>query len=48
MTTLAPHVGVLVRDLNRPAKLLQKAGRVRIVGERNATHYFPMGKKSTA
>jgi len=48
MATLAPHVGATVRDLNRPAKLLKEAGRIRIVGERNATHYFPMGKKSTA
>lgn len=46
MATLAPHVGATVRELNRPARLLKDAGRVRIVGERNATHYFPMGKKS--
>ena len=46
MATLAPHVGATARELSRPTKLLKDAGRIRIVGERTATRYFPLGKKS--
>ena len=46
MTTLSPHVGATARELNRPALLLRRAGRVRSVGQRQATRYFPMAAKS--
>lgn len=42
MTALAPMVGGSPRDLQRPMTLLKRAGRVRSVGERQATRYFPM------
>lgn len=46
MATLAPVVGATVRELNLPARLLKRTGRVRSVGERQATRYFPMVSKS--
>ena len=48
MVVLASEVGATVRDLERPAKRLKKAGRVRTVGERNATRYFPLPPKKSA
>ncbi len=42
MTVLAPVVGGSARDLQRPMTLLRRAGRVRSVGKRHATRYFPM------
>ncbi len=42
MTVLAPVVGSTARDLNRPMLRLKGAGRVRSVGTRHATRYFPM------
>ena len=47
MATLATHVGATARELNRPATLLRRAGRVRSVGQRHATRYFPMAAKTT-
>jgi hypothetical protein len=48
MSTLAPALGVSPRELNRPAAQLRKADRLRTVGQRQATRYFPMaGKAST-
>lgn len=47
LTTLAKAMGARTRDLEHPAKLLRRAGRVRCVGERNATRYFPMATKSS-
>jgi hypothetical protein len=47
MATLAPVVGATARELNLPARLLKRMGRVRSVGERQATRYFPMLSKST-
>jgi hypothetical protein len=44
MTVLARAVGSTARELNRPATLLRRSGRVRSVGQRHATRYFPMGK----
>lgn len=44
MTVLAPAVGLPARDLGRPATLLRRSGRVRSVGERQYTRYFPMGE----
>lgn len=44
MTVLAPAVGLPARELGRPATLLRRSGRVRSVGERQYTRYFPMGE----
>lgn len=41
MTTLAKKVGVSGDELHRPMTLLKRAGRVRSVGERSHTRYFP-------
>jgi hypothetical protein len=43
MTVLARAVGSTPRELNRPATVLRASGRVRSVGQRHATRYFPMG-----
>lgn len=49
MVVLAAEVGATVRDLERPASRLKKAGRIRTVGERNMTRYFPLpARRSTA
>jgi hypothetical protein len=45
MTTLAAALGTSPRALNRPALLLKRAGRVRTVGQRQGTRYFPMVTK---
>ncbi len=45
MTVLAAHIGATPRALNRPALILKRAGRVRSVGQRHATRYFPMAAK---
>ncbi len=42
MAVIAPAVGSTARDLNRPMLRLKQAGRVRSVGTRHATRYFPM------
>jgi len=42
MAVLAPAVGRSARDLHRPMTLLKRAGRVRSVGTRQATRYYPM------
>lgn len=42
MAVLAGIVGASARELNRPATLLRRAGRVRSVGTRQTTRYFPM------
>jgi hypothetical protein len=42
MTVIAPVVGATARELNRPMLRLKHAGRVRSVGTRHATRYFPM------
>lgn len=46
MTVLAPMVGASPRELLRPMTLLKRAGRVRSVGTRQATRYFPMAGAS--
>lgn len=48
MTVLAPMVGATARDLNRPMLLLKRAGRIRSVGTKHATRYFPMATRSAA
>jgi hypothetical protein len=44
MEVLAPVVGASARELNRPMLRLKRAGRVRSVGTRHATRYFPMAR----
>lgn len=41
MAILAPLVGVSARELKRPVASLKKADRVRSVGQRSETRYFP-------
>ncbi|HSY21166.1 MAG TPA: hypothetical protein VK841_03580 [Polyangiaceae bacterium] len=42
MAVLAPMAGASSRELHRPMTLLRRAGRVRAVGRRHMTRYFPM------
>lgn len=42
MTVLAAALGASPRELNRPMNLLKRSGRVRSVGARHRTRYFPM------
>src|SRR5262245_54834793 len=44
MAVIAPAAGATPRELNRPAIVLRRAGRVRSVGQRGSTRYFPMGE----
>lgn len=44
MAVLATAVGATARELNRPATVLRREGRVHSVGQRHATRYFPMGE----
>lgn len=46
MVVLAPVVGATPRALNLPATRLKRAGRIRTVGQRQATRYFPMPKSA--
>ena len=41
MAVLAPVVGETPSDLHRPMATLKRAGRVRSVGERHQTRYYP-------
>lgn len=41
MVVLAREVGVSARELHRSVTLLRRAGRVRAVGHRRFTRYFP-------
>jgi hypothetical protein len=41
MSVLAPAVGKTRRELSRPMMALKRAGRVRSVGQRDRTRYFP-------
>lgn len=43
MAVIAPAVGATARALSRPATMLRRQGRVRSVGRRQYTRYFPMG-----
>lgn len=47
MAVLAPLVGATARDLNRPMLVLKRAGRIRSVGTKHATRYFPMAPRSS-
>ena len=44
MATLSACVGASPRELNRPMMALRRAGRIRSVGQRQATRYFPTTK----
>jgi len=46
MGVLAAALGATPRELNRPATHLRRAGRVRSVGQRQTTRYFPMANKT--
>ena len=48
MAMLAPIVGASARELNRPMTLLRRAGRVRSVGARHMTRYFPMASAASS
>jgi hypothetical protein len=48
MAVLAADLGESVRDLHRPMAVLKRAGRVRSVGTRHLTRYFPMADQATA
>lgn len=41
MSVLAPELGKTPRELHRPMMVLKRAGRVRSVGQRHQTRYFP-------
>jgi hypothetical protein len=42
MSVIAPMLGSTARELNRPMLVLKQAGRIRSVGTKHATRYFPM------
>jgi len=46
MVVLAPLVGSTARELSRPVSLLRRAGRIRSVGTKHATRYFPMAREA--
>jgi hypothetical protein len=48
MVVIAPIVGATARELHRPMTLLKRAGRIRSVGTRHATRYFPMAPRPSA
>jgi DNA-binding NtrC family response regulator len=41
MATFAAELGMTVRELHRPMSVLKREGRVRTVGQRHLTRYFP-------
>lgn len=48
MTTLAPQVGATPRELQLPVTGLKRDGRVRSVGKRQYTKYFPAAMTAAA
>ena len=49
MAVLAARIGASVRDLHRPMTNLKRSGRLRSVGTRNRTRYFPLvGERNAA
>lgn len=48
MTTLAPQVGSSPRALQVAVARLKRTGRVRAVGQRQHTRYFPMTATTAA
>ena len=47
MAVLAPELGATPRQLHRPMMVLKRAGRVRSVGQRHQSRYFPMAGEAT-
>jgi hypothetical protein len=45
MAVLAPQLGESPKQLHRPMSRLRRDGRVRSVGARSWTRYFPMTKQ---
>ncbi len=41
MSVLGPALGKSRRELNRPMTALKRSGRVRSVGQRHQTRYYP-------
>ena len=48
MITLADQMGMSSSELNRPATVLRQRGRVRSVGRRQGTRYYPMTGKTNS
>jgi hypothetical protein len=48
MAVLAERIGATTNDLNRPMNNLRRQGRLRSVGTRNRTRYFPAVSRATA
>ncbi len=48
MTTLAPQVGVAPRVLQVAVARLRRDGRVRAIGKRHHTRYYPMATSASA
>ena len=48
MAVLARELGASVRELHRPMALLKQAGRVKSVGQRSNTRYFPKAQATSA
>lgn len=48
MTVLAADLGASARELHRSVTLLRRASRVRAVGTRHLTRYFPMTNGASA
>lgn len=44
MAVIAPVVGATAKELNHPVTLLRRQGRIRTIGQRQFTRYFPMGE----
>ena len=47
MAVFAAEIGVSPRDLERPMTQLRRVGRVRSVGQRHLTRYFPLVSEGT-
>jgi hypothetical protein len=48
MARLAAEIGASVRELHRPMTRLRRAGRIRSVGSRHLTRYFPMAAEAAS
>jgi hypothetical protein len=48
MAVLAPMAGASARELHRSMTLLRRSGRVRAVGTRQMTRYFPMANAAAS
>jgi hypothetical protein len=48
MTTLAPQVGVAARVLQVAVGRLRRDGRVRVIGKKQQTRYYPMATSASA